>query len=220
MNSTLGRKLTDGLLARLDFDYACNRGHSFGEYHLHGVVNEVISANIDPKMMRVHANFAHSAIARKDPGRGRHPELDFYIQSRDGTAPSVCAEVKWAGSSHASAKRVLLDVIRLALVKQSEPSTECLFILAGGNAELRKLLLVPPLATEQRGSRGLLERPRATKDPRKRSFPLVAAGVPITIIDKEAQEFLTMPNKVSTTLVTPAAFDTKRWQSLVWRVSV
>lgn len=219
MTTRLGRKLTDGLTARLEFDYACNRGHSFGEYYLHGTVNEIISANIDPAKMRVHAGFAHPAIARETPGRGRHPELDFYIKNRDGTPSNVCAEVKWADSSHSKVTNVLRDLLRLALVSQSEPSAECLFIFAGGNTHVESLLSTPPVAAASEDQRRLLERPRATRAPRKRAFQLVVGGKYVESISKEAEKFSSLPKTIYTTLVTPAAIGTKRWQALVWRVA-
>ena len=31
-------KIAEGVTAKLNFDFSCNRGHSFGEYYIHGVV--------------------------------------------------------------------------------------------------------------------------------------------------------------------------------------
>lgn len=215
----LGRKLTDGLTARLEFDYACNRGHSFGEYYLHGAVNEIVSANIDPSAMRVHAGYAHPAIARETAGRGRQRELDFYIESRADSLPLACAEVKWADSSHASARNTLRDLLRLALVKQSEPSSECLFILAGGNTAVDSLLSEPPLAAQNESERRILERPRPNRIPRERAFPLIFEGDPVEAIKDNIEGLARLPETIYTTLVTPAGVETKRWQALVWRVS-
>lgn len=101
MRKDMGRKLAEGITARLEFDFVCERGHSFGEYYLHGVMNEIISANIDPAASVPHASYAHPALARAGkPSPGRKREVDFFVQPRVSGGPTACVEAKWAGSSH------------------------------------------------------------------------------------------------------------------------
>ena len=43
--ANIGKKIADGLYGKMEFEFACNRGHAFGEYFMHGVINEILAAN-------------------------------------------------------------------------------------------------------------------------------------------------------------------------------
>lgn len=242
MATKFGRKLTDGLTARLEFDFTCNRGHSFGEYYLHGVINEIVSANIDPRMQKINANYRHDAIAHPEKLSGRPREIDFFVSnlteseececvcsvkggcncpcSNTNEYDRICAEVKWAGSSYAKPETVLRDVIRLALVKKSDPAVECLFVLAGGNRDVSNLLRALPIGAAKKNGAKLLQTPRAGRASRKRAFPLSVKGKPVSEVEKMKDTLPPMPEKLFTKLVTPAAAEAKRWQALVWKITI
>ncbi len=107
----LAKRMAEGITAKLDFDFACNRGYSFGEYHLYGIVNEILSANIDQSNSKIQSGYSPAVLAR--PGRGRNPEIDFAVLSRKNNSVEVAAEVKWAASSHCNVENVLNDLLRL-----------------------------------------------------------------------------------------------------------
>lgn len=134
----LAKRIAEGVTAKLNFDYACNRGHSFGEIYVHGVVNEILSANIGTHVARVHSGFAHPSI-QANPRAGRPREIDFAVENLPAGTSTLYAEVKWAGSSHCTDQRILLDLCRLQLVKAAEAGADCLFVLAGEDREIQSL---------------------------------------------------------------------------------
>lgn len=127
-----------GTRAKLDFDFACQRGHSFGEYHVHGVVNEILCSNLDPTRHRVHSGFAHPELQEASAG-GRPREVDFAVEILGNAMPALCVEVKWAGSSHCTQETVLRDLCRLQLIKNAKPRTDCIFVLAGHVVDVDRL---------------------------------------------------------------------------------
>lgn len=226
MLKRLDRKLADGIPSRLEYDFSCNRGHSFGEYYLHGTINEIVSANIDPGEQVPHSGFPHPAIVSEftnntETKQGRKPEVDFYIEHRLKDGPSTCIEAKWAGSSHCTPNRILYDLCRLTWIKQYSPDTTCLLVVAGGNTKLKKLFNRKPLAPASEGARRILERPHVNKTPKIRSYPLLEAdGTPVDAISKYAENTaLTIPRRIRSTLVTPSIHEPPRWQALIWRIS-
>lgn len=201
----------------MEFDFACERGHSFGEYHLHGVINEIISAIIDPGLFKLHGGHPHPALnplATPKPGRPR--EIDFFIDHRDTSAPRTCLEAKWAGSSHCTWNRVLLDLCRLTLVKQHSPSAECLFVLAGTTNQVNALVRSMPLV-RQAGSglmRHALQIPEDNTVSRQRVFEPMKWTVP-----KLVQDGLpTVPQKIRSTLIQDSDTNTSKWKTIVWRI--
>ena len=94
---------------------------------------------------------------------------------------------KWVNFSHASVRNVLRDLLRLALVKQSEPSAEWLSVLAEGNPRVESLLSKPPLAAPSEAVRRIFERPRPGRDLRKRVFPLMAHGKDVATVRADVE---------------------------------
>lgn len=226
----IGKRLADGVSAKLEFDYVCERGHSFGEYHLHGVMNEIISAIISPKDFIPRSGYAHDALAKEaDQAIGRKREVDFYIQAHNPGTADVCIEAKWAGSSHCTWDRILLDLCRLTLVKQHSSDTECLFVLSGPtkavNAALKSLEKNMPLRNFRHRLTGVLEAPDRNRNPVKRDYhlkdenghfagnELVLKGLPNK---KNGQP--NIPRKINSGLVRSSGTRTTDWQTIVWRI--
>lgn len=130
-SASLARRLSDGLYGRIEFDFSCNRGHGFGEAHLHGVIMEILASNVDPRLRTIQPSFPVEAIQRPQgagEGKGgRKREVDFAVLTRAQVpnAPVMehCIEAKWAGSSHANPDNVLIDLTRLALISQEHPES-------------------------------------------------------------------------------------------------
>jgi hypothetical protein len=168
----LARYVAEGVTAKLDFDYACNRGHSFTEYYLHGIVNEILGARTDPNNYDVCCGYAPPQLKRVD--RGRNFELDFAILNRKSHSVVLAAETKWAASSHCSVENVLQDLIRLQLIANTDHDAECFFLLSGPRERIERLFrheIFKP------GTRGLLTKPGRSKihlrkSGRKKNFPL------------------------------------------------
>lgn len=221
------RRLAEGLKAKLDFDYACNRGHSFGEYHAHGVVNEILSANVDPATYLVCSGFPHLAI--QTPGNaGRKREIDFALQHRETADIELAVEVKWAGSGHCTPDNILTDLCRLHLVKSSSNSTLCLFTLAGAGKDIAALFRQSFLAGGESsllihaGENGVTPR----KGPRIKAFDLSTNAHHQREIDKAKLSALSrlpaLPSMIQTTLKNTASSlaNDARFRVLVWTVHV
>lgn len=221
MINKLGRRLAEGITARLEFDYACARGHSFGEYYLHGVMNEIISANIDPGAFVPHAGYAHPAIAAEGsikPGRKR--EVDFYVKPRVDDGPTSCIEAKWAGSSHCTWERVLLDLCRLTLVKEQSPTTECLFVLSGWNRDVNTIVRKMPLIQGRRKGKKIrvLQIPKENKYSRPRTCPLADWSGRFDVPEVVHKGLPKVPRKIRSALVKSTGINTSKWQTIVWRI--
>jgi hypothetical protein len=219
----MGRRLSDGVTARLEFDYICERGRTFGEHHLHSVMNEIISANVDISTAVPHANYAHPALTAVpkvgDSKAGRKREVDFYVESRVSDGQNICIEAKWAGSYSCNSNTILLDLCRLTLVKQSSPQTECLFVLAGGNDAVRTKLHSMPLALDRSGDKRILAAPREKKSPRTRTSSLIDSSGNSLIKPSIQNSLPIIPDTITATLLRPSLLSTPRWQTLVWRIS-
>ncbi|WP_182356634.1 hypothetical protein [Komagataeibacter europaeus] len=215
--------IADGTKAKLDFDYECQRGHSFGEYHVHGVVNEILCANLDPTQHRVHSGFPHPEL--QTPGaRGRRREVDFAVETFGSQVLSLCVEVKWAGSSHCTQEKVLLDLCRLQIIKKATPETDCIFMLAGRKDNIEELFKSPIM---KQGTNCLLHksdlRGRAANR-QKKNFSLLdnidheASLVPI--IKGFDTSLPRLPDHISTRLIYSArsAHKAARFQALVWSI--
>jgi len=221
----LAKKLAEGITSKLNFDYCCNRGHSFGETHVHGVVNEILSANIGSHVGRVHSGFPHNAI--QAPNRGGRPrEIDFAVEHLRSGKNTLYAEVKWAGSSHCTDQRVLLDLCRLQIVKSTEGDSECLFVLAGKSDNIDDLFSKNFLT---KNTANLLFTPSAEglnlqHTRRKREFDLLGN----TIYPAQLQAFAaglgtklpTLPTRIISSIVNPDGFslNRERFKTIVWRI--
>lgn len=95
-------RIAEGTRGKLDFDYACGRGHPFGEYYIHGVVNEILCSGLDPTRHRVHSGYPHPAF-QAHGATGRRRQVDFAVETLGPALRFFYAEVNLAGSSHCNA---------------------------------------------------------------------------------------------------------------------
>ncbi|WP_284982854.1 hypothetical protein [Arthrobacter sp. efr-133-TYG-118] len=226
----IAKRLADGVSAKLEFDYVCERGQSFSEYHLHGVMNEIIGAITSPTDFRIHSGYAHDALARDvDQNVGRRREVDFYIQAYRTGMTDICIEAKWAESGHCKWDRILLDLCRLALVSQHSPTTECLFVLSGPtkkvDAVLKSLENKMPLRKYRGAARGILEIPDQNRNPHPRHYRLrdwagrfAGNELVLNALPKKKDGRPNIPVKINTALVRSSGTRSMNWQTTVWRI--
>lgn len=150
-HSKLSRRIIAGVQGKLDFDFACQKGHGFTEKYLHSVVHEIAVANSDHHREVVKNDVSLDAIqaVKSESRRGAPRTVDVAILPRNrqteaqenaqGAEVSVAIEVKWAKSSHCKPKTIFEDLYRLQLVKQSHPEANCIFVLAGPVRDIEKL---------------------------------------------------------------------------------
>jgi hypothetical protein len=226
----LGRRIASGVTAKLEFDYTCERGNSFSEYYLHGVINEIIAALTSPTAYRIHTGYAHLALRQNEEiSRGRPRELDFFVEPYQKEEGAACLEVKWAASSHCRWDNVLLDLFRLALVKRNQPTTECLFVMSGPTDDVLRTLddLRTRTMRPNRGKQlGALQIPDASTPSSMvgyRAFDWagrfsagegIAAHLPRTVRGR-----VDVPLKMYTTLAGSHTSASGMWMTATWRLT-
>lgn len=227
----IGRRLAEGVSAKLEFDYACERANSFSEYYLHGAINEIVAALVSPTEFRLHSGYAHPALSRgEDGGPGRQREVDFLLAPYDERRSAVCIEAKWAGSSHCRWDRILLDLCRLTLIKEHSPGTECLFVISGPADKVQSALEGIRSNLPAQARRGkmvqILEHPGEYPDARQRAYRMhdslgrfVGNEVVRNGLPTNAKGRRSIPARVGTTLVGAYLARSERWWTIVWRVS-
>lgn len=127
----LSRALSEGLYGKLEYDFACSRGHGFSETYMHGVILEIAAAHVNPKLLSIEPNHIVEEIQDPAKATGSFRKVDLAIVERASKELKVCIEAKWAASPHASSNNVLVDLCRLALISAGHPKAECFFVLAG-----------------------------------------------------------------------------------------
>ncbi|MBF0402132.1 MAG: hypothetical protein HQL90_15375 [Magnetococcales bacterium] len=138
-NEKIAKRVAEGTTAKLNFDYSCNRGHLFGEYHLHTIFNEIISSNVDNDNHEVHGGYAHPLLQSKGGTRGRKQEIDFAVIHRRDRTIYIAAEIKWAGSSHCSIESIFKDLLRLQIIANKDKDVICFFLLSGREDNINSL---------------------------------------------------------------------------------
>lgn len=141
----LAKHLADGITAKLNFDFACHRGHGFGETYVHGVLNEILCARTTPNKQRIECGYPVPKIS-KSTGRKREIDLAVIAFDKDedldkkGAGHLKCAiEVKWAGSSHCNEEKILSDLGRLQWLANNDRNVQCLFVVSGKKQDVDKL---------------------------------------------------------------------------------
>lgn len=227
----LARKLSDGIHGKLEFDFANERGHSFGEHYLHGTLNEILASNIDHHRWTLEPNYAAPALQDPNITSGRKRELDFAITSKafgeDRTKAGleareirVAIEAKWSTSSHCREENILSDLCRLSLVASSETPTACYFVLAGPKSSVRNLLQKGLFSTHgAKGQRLLHAPPRDSAS----HFSLTTTGGQHGLLNSSkltrlSEKVPSVPPKISTRPATSGQKDTPNWSVFTWHV--
>jgi hypothetical protein len=219
----LSRKLSAGIYGRLEFDFACNRGHGFSEAYLYGVMMEILASNLDPSVAVIHPSHPAPEIQRLGGGSGRKREVDFVVVDRqEPNDLRLCIEAKWAASSHTTPDNILADVTRLALMSAANPDALCLFVLAGVRADVTRQLakgVLAPHGDEDDPKRLLrypeLGGPSVYRLVSTRRRPSV---LPATTYRKLAKRVPTIPDRVRTSRYKPSHEDPPDWSVEIWRV--
>ena len=220
--ASLARSLSSGIYGKLEFDFACNRGHAFSEVYLYGIIMEILASNFGAVDHNVQPSYALPELQRPSGGPGRKREVDFAVVSRVTGALDVCLEAKWSASSHATAKNVFYDLLRLALVSEANPDTTCLFLLAGGKTSMGKLMMDPlfrPHGSQKKPKQLLL----AHYEGKLNTYPIKTGVGEQSVLPQslraEAQStYKLLPCRVSSYEYKPPHADPPDWSVRVWRV--
>lgn len=221
MRKDIGKRLTNGIAARLEYEYACQKAGDFEESYLHSVMSQIVSANID-STHSMKQGYPHPAIAAipqvGQKLRGRPREVDFFVQPwKPAAGQSLCIEAKWADSAHASTDNIFYDLCRLMLVKEQSESAECLFVLAGTASWVAKRINDLPLASLRGRQVRLLQPPNERKYSRPRTYPIVDKAGNYQGPKSLAKLLPTPPEKIASTLI-PSSLQLQRYRSIVWRI--
>ena len=219
MARAIAGKLTDGILARIEYDFVCNRGSSFGESYLHEVISNIITANIDPSQLVLERGYPHPAIRNGNKRAGRDREIDFFLHPRGaGSSTGTCIEVKWAGSAHCTPQNVLIDLCRLSAIAAACPGSQCVFVLAGSGSSMKRLFRKSFMAPSGADNRRLLQIP-GNRPSRRRTYPLIVDGGYTEAVSNAVKNSVpALPQAIHSILIKPT-FTNPKWQSLVWVVT-
>lgn len=219
----LGQRLTSGIYGRLEYDFACNRGHAFSEAHLHGAIMDILAANVLARTHDIRPGFAIPELQDKTGKKaGRNREVDFAILDRESKQSTVCIEAKWSGSSHASEENILIDLARLATINYESPSTVCLFIFAGGKSAIEKRLskgLFSPHGSRHKPKRLL----RYPYDGKNNNYPLSDGIGESSVLSKSrflkiSRRLPSVAPRIRSHLYKPSHLSPPNWSVQVWRV--
>ena len=226
-----GKRLSEGVSAKLEFDWVCERGNSFSENYLHGAINEILGALVAPSDHRIHAGFPHPVLKRAPgSGGGRQKEVDFEVQPYDEYEKGLTVEAKWADSGYCKWDTVLLDLCRLHLIAHANRNAECLFVLAGSSAKVEEVIEeLRRKLPERRGkgaTRGVLEMPGENEITYQRAYDLfdwagrfVGNGLVSDGLPKNRRGRPDLQRTLRSTLVKSTLSPAQRWQTVVWRVT-
>lgn len=144
MKISPNRRLSEAVGSWLHFEYCCNRAKLFGEDSLKACVGQVLSSfTTTGRGTLVHAGYKHPAIAKATSSKGAPRRIDFavFCDKKNSKSPlvEIAVEAKWAGSSHCTPATVVNDLVRLALIKEADNATTCIFLLAGSSNNLAAL---------------------------------------------------------------------------------
>lgn len=220
-STEIARKLGAGIYGRLEFDFACNRGHAFSEMHMHGTMVEVLAANISARETSIEPSCAVACL-QSSGAAGRKREVDFALVDRSTGSLQLCIESKWSNSSHATQETILRDLARLALIHQESPKTACLFVLAGPGWSVESLMnksLFQP-STDKKPQQ-LLKYPYGSGG--DNTCSLINTGTSNALLSSNQQVALrrhlpSLPAKIRTRLYKPSHAEPPKWQVHVWRV--
>lgn len=221
-SQALARRISAGIYGRLEFDFACERGHGFSETYVHGVLNEILSSVINPREINLLPSYADPALQNDPPRRGRKREVDVALIGRDESTEKVYIEAKWAKSGYATPKNILVDLCRLALLRQAHPDAICLFVLAGPKGDYERLFASGLLAPVAGSSKKVIDHQHTGT---RRTFQLTLTGkknpdIATSVRGELSESLPRIPDKIVTMLFKPSHQDPPDWSVNVWSVSV
>lgn len=232
-SNSLASRISTGTYGRIAYDFACQRGRAFKESHLHSTLSEILSSQFDPQSYVTFTDDHVEAIQRggHKNKRGSKRKVDIVTRKWDAnllrherldSQIAVCIEAKWSDSTHASGESILMDLVRLAVVKRKRPEIQCFFVLAGPKDPMPKLISSQTLRASGPSSGWLLPLP-SDPSPVSSIYTLRDDGAkkssPSAKVMKNIEKkFPQYPDKVQTKLHTPRTEHDSRWRVYVWEV--
>jgi len=130
----LGRKLSEGVGAWLQFEWHCDRSGIFSERYLTLPIGYLLGAEFGT---RVHAEVPHPVLAGAQQGPGRRASVDFAVLDPHPRW-KVAVESKWVGRTPPTLDSILWDVVRLELIAHHS-GADCFLLLGGRKKGLTSL---------------------------------------------------------------------------------
>lgn len=127
----LSRKLSEGVGAWLQYQFACNNSDLFCEQYLIEPIGSILSSITSE---RVIAEYKHPVFAPMKMGPGRRPSVDFVVCDPYPKV-KIAVESKWVGKTKPTTKSIIWDIIRLEQIAHLD-GAECYFMLGGKKRSL------------------------------------------------------------------------------------
>lgn len=155
MGISTARCLAEATSCWLHHEYLCQRAGLFEESALKSVVGQVLSSFVLDKPARAWSGVHHPVLLKYAAG-GSKAKLDFALAELAGSKMGklrIVLECKWADSKHCSTETIIYDFFRLAILDrhlraQGHPA-DCIFLLAGSKAGVKKVLTSQPFIGHQ-----------------------------------------------------------------------
>ena len=229
----LAKHIAEGVTAKLNFDFACHRGHGFGETYIHGVINEILCARTMPNEQKIECGYPLPEISNS---KGRKKEIDFAVISpdeekdhdkQDARCLKCAIEVKWAGSSHCDEKHILSDLARLQWLFDKSPNVECFFVLSGHQNDVRNCFEKEDLLAKSTNKLLSINRKRLLKSNWMNNFSLRDNNFHKKRLEelisdlKSHNAWVLDSDRISTKLISPRRLISKdeRFLTYVWELT-
>ncbi|SFP51190.1 hypothetical protein SAMN05216229_10359 [Geopseudomonas sagittaria] len=173
------RRVAEAVSARLHYDYLCFKGRMMDEAYLVQSVADILGAFFDQQTFEIRKNYVHPYL--DGGGKGRKPEIDYAVIHRQSNTIQMAIEAKWAGSSHCTPENILWDLMRLKILRDSNPSCIGAFLIAGHKNKMDKCFGAPFFAPGT-------QHPLQHGNPRKKIFSLIA--------NRDHQPFITAQTNI------------------------
>lgn len=186
-------------------------------YLVHGI-SDILNAFFDQHKFEIRKNYIHPSLSAGKPGR--KPELDYVVIDRSSMKMVMAIEAKWAGSSHCAPENILWDLVRLKLLKETNPECIGSFLIAGQKKKFDKCFSHEFFAPGT-------QHPLQQGIPRKKVFSLEGNIDHQSFIEKQKNSWknkypgLMIPSNFTSLLEDPAksASSVNRFLSKTWIIS-
>lgn len=187
------------------------------EAYLVQSIGDVLGAFFDQQIFEIRKSYVHPSL--NSVGSGRKPEIDYAVIHRTSNTIQMAIEAKWAGSSHCTPTNILWDLVRLKILRDSNPACIGSFLIAGHNSKMNKIFENSFFAPGT-------QHPLQHGNPRKKIFSLIANKDHQPFITTQANAWkrkypdLQIPSSLITVLEDPtkSANEINRFSAKTWLV--
>lgn len=154
-------KLSKGVNAWLEYEFACDRGNLFNEKYLSYPIGNILN-NVTDCLVLTELN--HPSVSKLKVGRPL--QIDFVLSEKTNKRNwQFAIESKWTGITKPKFEDIIWDLIRLQNIFNILPNIKCYFVFSGFIKTLREskidILFKVPNDIEHKNKKSLIKRKRS-----------------------------------------------------------